>query len=172
MTTQIPIKFCLDKSRLDWCDVQWGYINHLISWRDVVWLAVQKLTESPFDEDVKKLSCVGKDTVWLVSEQLEKIVRSIACHEDVVKGKWLYLVLSWLYDTRVEYPDPLGKVEQIYADFDYPDQITSFVRYMPPVDGRDTLSFNLQENIEAMMNYWRNYLKDAEKVYLFDGAAS
>jgi hypothetical protein len=172
MTTQIPISFCLDKSRLDWCDVQWGYRNHLISWRDIVWLAAKKLADAPFDEDIKKLSGVGKETVWIVSEQLEQIAKRVVCHEEVMKGKWLYLVLSWLYETRAEHTDPLDYVEQIYADFGYPDQITSFVRYMPPADGRDTLSLSRQENIESMMNYWRNYLKDAEKVYLFSGTTS
>jgi hypothetical protein len=106
----------------------------------------------------------------MVSEELEVLARRRVCDAEFVKGKWLYLTLSWLYETRAEHPDPLGAVEQVYADFDYPDQIRSFVRFMPPVDGRDTRSFNLQQNIEAMMDYWRSYLKDAEKVYLFDGA--
>lgn len=47
------------------------------------------------------------------------------------KRKWLYLTLSWLFDHRRELRDPLGMVEVVYAEFDYPPAVAPFVRYMP-----------------------------------------
>jgi hypothetical protein len=59
--------------------------------------------------------------------------------------KWLYLELLVAFRNRAKITDPLGVVEQLYADFDYHPAVASFVRYMPlqPDDqpGR-TRSFN------------------------------
>ncbi|MBC1501252.1 DUF2247 family protein [Listeria weihenstephanensis] len=38
---------------------------------------------------------------------------------------------EWLFDIRQEFEDPFGMVEEIYADFDYPEEIAKIVRYMP-----------------------------------------
>lgn len=46
--------------------------------------------------------------------------------------KWAYLELKAAYELRDRLQDPLGVVEQIYADFDYPPAVAGFVRYMPP----------------------------------------
>jgi hypothetical protein len=34
-------------------------------------------------------------------------------------------------ENKDSYSDPLVLVEQLYADFNYPETIASFVRYMP-----------------------------------------
>jgi hypothetical protein len=49
--------------------------------------------------------------------------------------KWTYLELKAAYEIRDRLKDPLGVVEQIYADFDYPAAVAGFVRYMPPPEG-------------------------------------
>jgi hypothetical protein len=44
---------------------------------------------------------------------------------------WLYLQLKAAYERRRGLDDPLGAVEQIYADFEYPPAVERCVRYMP-----------------------------------------
>ncbi|PIK78296.1 DUF2247 family protein [Pseudomonas sp. 382] len=47
---------------------------------------------------------------------------------------WLFLILLWVFVNRDKYQDPLAVVEEIYADFDYPESMEPIVRYMPAVD--------------------------------------
>ena len=50
---------------------------------------------------------------------------------DKIAGKWLYLLLFWIYENRDVYEDPFQVVEQVYAEFSYPRSMEPFVRYMP-----------------------------------------
>lgn len=49
--------------------------------------------------------------------------------------KWTYLELKAAYEIRDRLKDPLGVVEQIYADFDYPAAVAGFVRIHAPASG-------------------------------------
>jgi hypothetical protein len=75
--------------------------------------------------------------------------------EGTARKKWLYVVLKRLYEERDQFPDPLGLVEEIYAAFDYPEEMEDFVRWMPakqPVaDERSGLA-RIEQN-------WRSYLE-------------
>jgi hypothetical protein len=74
-------------------------------------------------------------------------------------NKFLYILLNWVYEHRYDYPDPLEIVEIIYADFNYPTEISDFVRYMPisqPVLG------TLEENKDRLYANWKKFL-DSQK---------
>ncbi|HFC6348968.1 TPA: DUF2247 family protein, partial [Neisseria lactamica] len=45
-----------------------------------------------------------------------------------------------------------------YADFDYPEEIESFVRYMPPKDGYIPSAHSNEENIARLYVHWERYL--------------
>jgi hypothetical protein len=80
--------------------------------------------------------------------------------EDEIRDKWLYLVLAWLYEHRAEVPDPLQRVEEVYADFGYPEQLANFVRYLP-MEGPGLGS--REANERRLFERWKRYI---------DGAAS
>lgn len=65
--------------------------------------------------------------------------------------KWTYLELKAAFELRECLADPLGVVEQIYADFDYPAAVAEFVRYMPPPPGAPT-------GEGALYDRWSDYL--------------
>lgn len=65
--------------------------------------------------------------------------------------KWTFLELKAAYDLRNRLRDPLGVVEEIYAEFDYPEPIAAFVRYMPPPPGA-------RVGEEALYERWSRYL--------------
>lgn len=76
--------------------------------------------------------------------------------------KWMYLVLAWVYKNKDSYPDPLAIVEQVYADFDYPDNISGFVRYMPS-DEPDLGS--LEKNQARLYEKWEKFLDEQRAIY-------
>lgn len=84
---------------------------------------------------------------------LQEDLRSELTHH-----KWLFLQLTAAYLSRAALPDPLQAVEMIYADFDYPASIESFVRYMPLQPGE-------VPGVEGVFDRWRRFL-DSEAVVL------
>jgi hypothetical protein len=75
-----------------------------------------------------------------------------------IKMKWLVATLSDLYERRNEVADPLGEVEGIYSDFDYPECIEGFVRYMPTSDGYDASKFSRNENEQRLFLTWSEFI--------------
>lgn len=78
-------------------------------------------------------------------------------HDTSTRETWLYLVMAWVYEHRSEMGDPLGVVERIYTDFDYPESISGLVRYMPS-DIPDLGS--LKANEDRLMTCWESFLAD------------
>ena len=89
---------------------------------------------------------------------MSRLADAESTSSDDVPGKWLYLVLAWLFENRRSVNDPLGRVEEIYSDFDYPREIAPFVRYMPMV-GPDLGS--REKNEARMYDDWKSYLDRA-----------
>jgi hypothetical protein len=49
----------------------------------------------------------------------------------------------------------------VYADFEYPHEIASFVRFMPTTDGYDPRQFSKPENEKRLFDLWQKYLTAA-----------
>lgn len=155
----IPYSFICQHTALSWQDTLWGYNHQLIGWMDVVAIAECRLlhgSESPIEIE---LALLGKSATHLVGE----LLRSLAINEPAEPSpssdkKWLYLVLAWLYKNKNSIPDPLRVVEDIYADFDYPSEIESFVRYMPIYDEYDPSQHTTEDNEKRLFSNWHKYL--------------
>lgn len=76
----------------------------------------------------------------------------------VLYGPPLYVLPAWLYCNRTQFTDPFQIVEEIYAEFDYPEEIVTFVRYMPAEDPR-------RAGEQSMLDAWRNYLDRQEAIH-------
>ena len=61
--------------------------------------------------------------------------------------------------------DPLESIEIIYADFDYPAEIESFVRYMPVNDEYDPWAHSDAENEQRLLTHWKDYLLRAQQEF-------
>lgn len=76
--------------------------------------------------------------------------------------KLLYFVLAWLYETKDSYDDPLSIVEEVYADFDYPEHISGFIKYMPS-DEPDLGS--VEKNCARLVEMWNHFLEEQSVIY-------
>ena len=94
-----------------------------------------------------------------VPSLLEKVVSAAEAEDSTAsQGKWLYLVLAWVYEHRAEVVDPLGLVEQLYADFGYPAELRGFVRFMPPEGRYEPQAHTHAENVARLFSKWAEYL--------------
>jgi hypothetical protein len=142
--TLIPLIFAQSKSTLDWGDYLWAYKHQMLTWKDLIQAAIERVKSGSTNEQELELSNVNKESIWKASELVE-------------------MLAAWAYENREENPDPLGAVEVIYADFDYPSTIESFVRYLPPSDGYNPSQFSPEQNHKRLMAKWSEFLSQNSK---------
>lgn len=161
----IPADFINEKVNLSWCDIKWGYENNLITSE----LPIKKAENIVLTEIYTKAEL---ELSFLIPNQSNDIFPFLnelcpSFKEDeyaIISQKWLYVILSWLWMNRASFEDPLDEVENIYTSFDYPAEMDSFIKYMPPTDGYDPSLYSYAENINRLMKNWESYLqKSAEK---------
>jgi hypothetical protein len=155
MNFKIPSAFIRPRVHLTWCEVEFGLQNFWLTHEAVIELAVDRSTQGEDSPDVVELASVLPHEHYKVPEILRRLRdRDIGC----AKNKWLFLLLAWLYEHRDEVEDPLGVVEELYSDFDYPEEIASFVRYMPPRDPS-------RVGESYLLAAWERYLDTAGRKY-------
>lgn len=152
---KIPATFMSDRTSTSWREVRFGLVNELLDPRAAVDLALEEIArlEHP---PAALIDLAGADTNEPTQELVDQLAEGEAQRpENEIHDKWLYLVLAWIYEHRDRYPDPLQTVEEVYADFGYPEQIAGFVRYMP-MDGPDLGSKDANER--RLFERWKRYL--------------
>ncbi len=157
----IHLDFAVGKMQLNWRDLLYGYRHRFLGWQQVVDFATkQTANDNPIVFD---LACVTKDGTWQVGDLLDKLANQEGeADEQETKDKWLFLVLSWLYDNRRKFEDPLGVVEEIFSDFDYPVRLKTFIRFIPPKKNEPVASSH-EAAIEVLMSRWREYLHQEQQ---------
>jgi hypothetical protein len=143
-----------------WRSLAWGLQKGLIG-RDVaVEAAVQCLSRGGDPpNDVVELAGCSKD-----DPEVESYVSRLSKEEpsdSASDGPWLYLVLRWVLENKDAFGDPLQVVEEVYADFGYPEAIAKFVRYMPS----DEPDLGREANEARLFEHWRAFL-EAERARL------
>lgn len=164
--TPVPYSFIKKHTSLTWREALWGYERQLIGWSAVVDLAVEKMLEGPGRPLEIEISNLGKSE----ASQAGELLRTIAKKEpekkpDIADQKWLFIVLSWLFEHKDDISNPLGEIEKIYADFGYPSEIESFISYMPATDGYDPSQHSLEENKDRLLKNWEQYLSQEAMKY-------
>jgi hypothetical protein len=158
--------------------MSYDYVTNLISptWKDIRFLiqecyfpeevavthAIHLLNEKNLNqEEIMNLVCLKKD------ESIYPDVDILANKEngeseEIVNNKALFLVLNWIYENKSKFKDPLGAVEEVYSDFDYPEDISGFIRYMPSNEP-DLGSLDL--NLKRIDEKWKIYLENEKRKF-------
>lgn len=145
-----------------------------LTWKDVLYAIERKflLPEAAIEHAVFEISYNDECNQALLDlaslykgESVHPYIDDLASleagqDETIINEKWLYLILDWLFDNKDKYADPLSIIEHIYADFNYPELIASFVRYMP-CEEPDLGSLELNE--ARLFEKWKEYLDIQKK---------
>ena len=132
--------FLVENGMLTWSEIAVLLDKGLIKNSACVDIAANQLGTNS-DELLVELACLDPDEP--ISPLVEKLVKRES--QEVDELKVLKLVLKWIYENREKLDDPLGKLEEVYADFNYPSSISHLVRYMPN-DSPDLGSIELNES--------------------------
>ena len=154
-------EFIISRVKLTWGDIEYGIENKYISSDIAIDHAMHELAEcEDYSQDSIDLVSLNKgDTVYPYLRKLAEVSRELK-DNIMIKEKWMYLILDWIYNHKNKYSDPLGIVEKIYSDFDYPEIISNFVRYMPSNEV-DLGSVELNE--ARLFKNWQDYLEEQFK---------
>jgi hypothetical protein len=159
----LPIDFVLKNGPLTWREAQWGYERQWLGWASAVDLAAAKLaahaTNHPLEVELAGLQKANAGEAGDLIRQLAETEPAVP--DEVLKRKWLFLVLSWLFENRAQFPDLLGLLGEIYGDFDYPDEIQRFLGFMPISGVYDPNLHIGLENRTWLITRWREYLEAA-----------
>jgi hypothetical protein len=131
---------------------------------------------------VENMNCYDKRIIELASAKLDKLDYLIIQQylselvneydEKVTSKRWLFVVLSVLFFKNIDPYNKLLEVQEIYADFNYPDEIKSFVLYMPTNDGYNPKEHTQNENIARLLKLWSEYLEKTKIQLSSKGVAS
>jgi hypothetical protein len=142
-------------------ELAFGFEKGWVSGTDVVdvlaWWWKQGQLLSPADEEIASLS---PNNLWQLPELLEKCQRqNVEKNNPRIGHLWMYLIVAWLFENISTFPDPLGEIEKVYADFEYPDEIQSLVRYMPAQEGQPV-------GEKAIISRWGEYVRRVKAEFL------
>ncbi len=123
--------FIVRNADLAWQDMLYGLDHGYIDERTVRDLAIEKVrADSSLESCEMRLSVLNDSDLYRVREILTQAISTHTIEqEDRPKRKWCFLSLQWLFEHKDQVADPLGAVDEIYADFDYPEEVAPFVSY-------------------------------------------
>lgn len=153
----------MKKNNYNWQEILFALENQIVTVEDVIEYASYIINENTMGFDiVLAITCLHSyEDIYPYLHQLTMLEDSRNIAD--IKEKWLYLILKWLYEKRNDVENTLEIVEEIYELFDYPDNITSFVRYMPSETGN---LGSVELNRERLFKNWANYLELFEEEHL------
>ncbi|MEP7763816.1 DUF2247 family protein [Sanguibacter sp. 25GB23B1] len=151
----LPAVFVIPRVRLEPGELAYGYAHGWIDDASVVDIATDLLAAGAPSAPLQELACVFRAELWRVQRLVDEIETEPGSEPERV---WLYLALAWLHDHRREHADPLQLIEMLYADFGYPTEIETLVRYMPATPGAPT-------GVMALEERWTDYLRQKSSEY-------
>lgn len=145
---------------VDWQVVYWGIQNDFLEPKCAISYA-HKMAEYNITEDESLIV----DLLILDTQDKNSVVALI--EESVAMGNidaqrckrvLRYIILDMINQSA---EDVLSRVENVYADFEYPEDMNSFISYMPVEDGKYNPSeHNEAENKQRLIGKFNEFLKN------------
>lgn len=152
----IPFSFTRDIGiNLSWADVLEAYKRKLLSPTFAQEMAMHKLDVHSGDVLSKLASSGNFDDAQSMILRLAEECGSPPQNERILK-----LVLAYLRKIETRKDRLLDCIEEVYADFDYPDCIAGAVRYMP-MQGADLGS--IEANEDRLIAKLDRYLEERDE---------
>lgn len=156
----------LDKSGIDydWRTLYVGISINLIDYNELTIYAIKIMEDNEYEDDefINELAWGIEDnlkgeilTKILLKFNFDMLIPQSASWELEVR-KLRYAILNYLNNTIDDDNELLKKVEEVYADFNYPQEMEGFIAYMPAKENIATNS--IEDNIKLMINNLDKFL--------------
>lgn len=158
---RIPYEYIAPRCELRWHDALFGLQQELMDPRAAVKLAENALITSDVDcgplfelaarEKLHEIDIVELTTALAQAEPGQS--------DETAKEKWLFLTLCWILEYNDE-DSALKWVDEVYADFEYPDEIANLISYMPATPDEEG-----PRGRAGVMYRWRKFIASRSKYY-------
>jgi hypothetical protein len=156
---QLPASFVLSRAVPTLSELLYGVEHGWLAAADCLAIArnrVELLGEAAsLEVDLASIGKAEEDEVWPIVERLRRAGVPESLHD---ARFWMFLILAWTYENRDQVDDPFRIIEMLYADFGYPDEIESFVPYMPARPGEDA-------SVGGLESRWKAFLERTSSEY-------
>ncbi|WNN74777.1 DUF2247 family protein [Lysinibacillus capsici] len=169
--------FKQNKIRYDWRTLYLGLKLDIIKYSDIVNYAVEFLTKHPdiSNQNIVQLAWGGDEIDYeslLVNILKESHINNLNLDADVwqfEKRKWRFVILAYLkMKHQNDFEGLLNKVAEVYADFNYPEDMDSFINYLESKDGFNPSQYSKEENVTRLINLFNDFM-NKEHHYLQNG---
>ncbi|MFJ2485638.1 DUF2247 family protein [Pseudomonas sp. NPDC087639] len=130
---------------LSWDELLFGFQRGYVDEKGISHFACNTLTTAS-SEKAYELASLEPHELYLTSDLLQSLTSKNPQTEKEIYKPWIYLLLSYFLENKNSLSNPLEVTEELYADFDYPGEISPIVRYMPIPDGVEGSEERLYEN--------------------------
>lgn len=170
-------KFKHNKIRYNWRTLYVGLKLDIIKYSDIVNYAVEFLTKHPdiSNQNIVQLAWGGDEIDYeslLVNILKESHIINLNLDADVwqfEKRKWRFVILAYLkMKHQNDFEGLLNKVAEVYANFNYPEDMDSFINYLEPKDGFNPSQYPKEENVTRLINLFNDFM-NKEHHYLQNG---
>lgn len=137
-------------SNWKWSELKYGLYKEYISIKDVISYANESFSNDvPYMEIIIQLLIADEEDVYDILEKL------VSCEEspsaDNIKSKWIF---AFIYHAFIYSKDKIFDIiEDVYEEFEYIEEISNLVTYMPCEDGL-LLEDRLKRYIEQNRKIW------------------
>ena len=155
---QLPPTFVVERALPTAEELAYGYEEGFLSRAGVVALALAKLEAGlALTPPEERAALLLSDEFDAVDDLMEDLQVGSEPRERRARF-WLFMVLAWVLARRDQFDDPLGVVELVYADFEYPDEIQGLVRFMPLQPGHEA-------GVAALERHWADFVDRVGREY-------
>ena len=159
LTRALPVSFVERKRLLSWREVHVGLREDWLTPASAIDLAIRRFQQGHEDPGVLELAGLlpddGAEARAIVGRLAE---RDTERDEQAARLTWLRLLLAWVFQNRGDFSDPLGIVEELYADFGHPNEIRHLVRYNESSETTESR----EEALAVLLARWEKYLDETD----------
>ncbi len=132
-----------------WCELQKGCELSIIKKEDVLLYAGWMAEEGTKDLDLILELIINEDLDSILPELLKREEKS---DPETICSKWIFAIILVLFNQNRK--DIFSLIEDIYVEFNYPEEISQFISYMPKNEAAEERKELLIKYIEANKKKW------------------
>lgn len=149
---------------INWSCVYWGIQEQLIGPKNAVTYANKVIENNPQDDTPEIIELLiidkaDKDDILTLIEKMFPMKKDLETKKaSALRTLRLILLLEIKNDIN-DNQDLLNKIENIYADFNYPTDMEGFISYMPSQDSEyDVSKHSPQENMQHLVDKFNIFI--------------
>ncbi|WZY01535.1 DUF2247 family protein [Bacillus sp. FSL W7-1360] len=156
----------------DWKTLYVGLKLDLITASDITNYAAEFLSKHPEDTNQNIIQLAWGEENLDYESLLEIIMQESSLNDLILntdlrqfeKRKWRFGVLSCL---KIKHQDDseelLNKIAEVYADFNYPEDMDNFINYLVPEDGFNPAQCSKEKSVARLINLFNDFLQKEQQ---------